>query len=82
MNDSRSDLGIVLASAISYAIGKRSYTVSTVIDYALSHAADLSGGDRALLVKIVRSALQRNEVHYDVQAWRAFATAMEGHDER
>ena len=66
------DFGIVMASAVNYVIGRRSYAVSSVVDFAKTHWASIRPDDRNLIMRSVKTALQRNDVSYNVKMWQAF----------
>ena len=72
------DFGLVMASAVSYVIGRRSYAVPAVVDFVKSHWKAMQLDDRSLIMRSVKTALQRNDVSHNVRMWQTFLKWMEG----
>lgn len=75
----KGDFGLIVLCAVRYAIGRRTYMPSTVIQFCKLNWADFADKDRALIRRDVGEAIARAEEtpdllgdECDAKAWKEF----------
>ena len=78
------DLGLLLVSSVRYALGRRTYIVSTTVDVVTDHLAKVSGHDRSIMIRDIEEARDRGALgdDFDAADWLALLAVLRSAQEK